>query len=154
MISICETKDHELIGGLYEEVQNLHHHLHPELFKPFNKAGITAVLRGYLTNDDCRAYVALVNGEQAGCIVLFVREKKESAFSYPVRSIYIDQISVLEKYRRSGVAKLLLQMAETLADELSIKRIELDHWSANTIAASYFRKRGYSIYREMLFKTM
>jgi len=54
--------------------------------------------------------------------------------------------------RGPGAGSLLMQQAELLAGENNISRIELDHWSANTVAAAFFRKNGYKLYKERLFK--
>jgi ribosomal protein S18 acetylase RimI-like enzyme len=70
------------------------------------------------------------------------------------RSIYIDQIAVLSQYQMTGAGRLLMEQAEKLAKEHSITHLTLEHWTDNTIAASYFRKKGFAPYRERLMKTI
>ncbi len=154
MIAISETRDHKLIASLNEEVHALHCHMHPEFFKPFDKAGMGAAFQSFFTDANCRAYVATKDGIAIGYIICMVKEVKENAFIYASKSLYIDQVGVLQAYRHTGAGRLLMAQAEQLAHELSIKRIELDHWSANTVAAGYFRKHGYALCKERLFKTV
>lgn len=92
-------------------------------------------------------------GDKAiGSAVMVVKEVAENAFHYQYKRLYIDQISVLAEYQKTGAGKLLLTKAEELARELSIHRLELDNWTANTVAADYFNKNGYLAYREMRVK--
>jgi GNAT superfamily N-acetyltransferase len=79
-------------------------------------------------------------------------EASEDDFLYGHKVLYIDQISVLSKYQKTGVGTLLMEQAEIIAKENSIKKITLEHWTANNTAAVYFRKKGFAPYRERLFK--
>jgi ribosomal protein S18 acetylase RimI-like enzyme len=154
MLRIAETKDHSLIAALNEEVQNLHHQMHPEVFKPFDKAGIEKMIAKFLTDENCKAYIAWKGEEPVGYIILFFRESGDNAFHYNTRSLYIDQIGVPQKHRRSGVGQALMQHAEQVASDNNISLIELDHWNANTVAAGYFRSHGYTLRKERLAKRL
>jgi diamine N-acetyltransferase len=152
MVTISQTRDAGLISMLNEEVQNLHAQIHPDMFKPYDRASMTAAISNFLQDEHCMAYVAHKNEVPAGYVLFFIREAKENAFHYNLKTLYLDQVAVLSQFRRDGIGKLLMEQAETLAKELSISKIELDHWSANTVAAQYFRKNGYSLYKERLYK--
>jgi diamine N-acetyltransferase len=152
MVTISPTKDAGLISMLNEEVQNLHAQIHPDMFKPYDRASMTAAMSNFLQDESCRAYVAYNDGIPAGYALFFIREVKENAFHYNLKTLYLDQIAVLSQFRRDGIGRLLMEQAENLAKELAISKIELDHWSANTVAAQYFRKSGYSLYKERLYK--
>jgi len=154
MIQVIETKDHELLAALNEEVQNLHFRMHPDLFKPFDKVAVSEAFSSFLAKDNCRAYVALKGGEAVGYIILFVNEGADNAFKYAERILYIDQVGVKEAYKKQGIANMLMEQAEALAKELSISKLELDHWSINEVAAAYFRNRGYTLCKERLWKTI
>lgn len=152
MMTIKETKDYKTIAGLNADVQNLHAKLYPEMFKPFNRIEMENALKNFLLEPNCFSYIVELNNVAIGSAVFFVKEAKENAFHYTIRTLYIDQISVLPQHQKTGAGKMLMQKVEQLARENSIKKIELDHWTANTIAANYFRKNGYKLYREKLFK--
>ena len=154
MITIVPAKDHELIASLNQEVQELHHRLHPAIFKPYDKAGILPFIQKYMEDPDCRAYVAMQGDVALGYVLFFIREAKENAYHYTLRSIYIDQICVLKQFQRSGVAGLLLHEVENAAKELGIHRIELDHWTSNIIAAAAFRKNGFLPAKDRLVRQL
>lgn len=152
MIRIVESKSHTVISTLVEDVQNLHAQLYPELFKPFNRAAIEEALEKYVTDPTCFVYLAEQKEIPIGYILCFIKEAPENAFRYSVRTLHIDQICVRKAYQKSGAGHLLMEQAEKLAREQAIRRIELDHWSMNTVAAAFFRKKGYQICKERLFK--
>jgi diamine N-acetyltransferase len=152
MLEVAATKDHKLIAALTGEAQDLHARLYPGIFKPFNKIEMEKVFADRFTDRDYYAFVARQDGVEIGCAVLFIREAKENAFHYTLKTLHVDQICVLNKFQRSGAGKLLLQQIEKLARDHAIKKIELDHWSDNVIAASFFRKNGYGVSRQRLFK--
>lgn len=152
MITIEETRDYELVACLNEQVQNLHHYLHPAIFKAFNQEAAANAIKQFFSDPGCKAYLAMKENEVAGYVIVFIREAKENPFHYTIRSVYIDQICVLEQYRGMGIGKLLIQRAEELAKESGINTVELDHWSSNQLAAKRFRQAGYTLVKERLSK--
>jgi len=152
MITISENRDARLIASLNADVQNLHAALHPTLFKPHEQAAMETALQSFLADPNCRVYVAHQDGEAIGYAIYLIRELPDNAFHYALRSLYLDQLSVLPAHRKSGVAAALLKAGERLAAELGISRLELDHWSANVVAAAYFRKQGYQLCKERMYK--
>lgn len=152
VISIQETRDSGLIAALNAAVQNLHAELHPDLFKPYERAGIEEAVEDFFRNPNCQCFVAWQGDIPVGYVLFFIREMQENAFQYAVQSIYIDQLSVEKTYRRAGIARMLLEKVEELAMEKSISKIELDHWSSNETAAVFFRKKGFQVYKERLYK--
>lgn len=152
MLTLTETRDFKTIAALNEDVQNLHARLHPEMFKPYNRAEMEKALEHFLADPNCHCYLVCQDGAAIGYAVFFIKEAKENAFHYTIRTLCIDQISVLPGHRGTGAGQLLMQKAEQLAQAHQIHKIELDHWSANVVAAAFFRKNGYRLYKERLFK--
>lgn len=152
MITLQPTDDYRLIAELNDEVQELHARLFPQVFKPYDEASVEHALKKMINNLNCYAFVAFQDGTPIGYMVLLIKEQPENAFMFARESLYIDQIGVLSAYQKTGVGSLMMEQAERLAKELDLTRVELDHWTANITAAAFFRKRGYALYREQLFK--
>lgn len=152
MIRIARSTDHILIASLNSEVQQLHHEMHPEIFKPFDKEGIEAAMQSFLADSNCNAFIAWKDEEPVGYMILMLRETGNNAFHYNTRSVYIDQIGVPVKNRKLGIGQLLMSHAGQFAKQHNITRLELDHWTANTVAANYFHKQGYTLCKERLVK--
>ena len=45
MITIAATRNSDLLASLNQDVQNLHHRLQPEIFKPWDHESIAAALK-------------------------------------------------------------------------------------------------------------
>src|SRR5688572_17571192 len=122
MITVSPSRDHKLLAWLNEEVQTLHAELHPAVFKPFDREATNIAIEGFLSDPACHCYVAFMNEEAIGYAIFFIREAKENAFHYTIRSLYIDQVCVLGKHRGTGAGKLLMDQAELLARENNIQQ--------------------------------
>lgn len=153
-IEITEKKEFKLIAGLVEEVQNLHANLFPDVYKPFEYKGIEAAMETMFSNENCRVFIAKLNEETIGYMMLLIKEIPENAFHYSFKIIHIDQIAVSEKHQRNGVGEILMQKAETIAKEMNIDRLELDHLYDNAKAANFFQHKGFIPYRSKLFKLL
>lgn len=105
-ITIEKTTDALELAKLNESVQNIHHELYPEKFKPFNLFGVHFIQ--LLSSENVHAYLAKYKGEVAAYLLCIVLERKETEFQYRQSVLLIDQVCVLEKYRRKGIAKELL----------------------------------------------
>lgn len=151
-IKITETADPLLLTKLNKDVQNLHATMYPGIFKRFDEAAVEMSMRAVMGSNSCKCFIATYGTEIGGYMITYIREYPETAFTYPRKSLYIDHLAVLGGFRNKGLGKSMMDYAHNLALYSGLRRIEVDHWSANTIAAEFFRKQGYRIYREMLMK--
>lgn len=144
MITLAPTRDAQLLALLNKDVQDLHHRLQPHIFKPWDQDSIASALKTMLQSADLLAFVAKVDGQHAGYILLKVIEKDENAFAYADRMIYIDQISVKNEFRGQGIGRILVEKAFEVAREEGITKIQLDHWTNNEGARAFFGKNGFA----------
>ncbi len=151
-IEINETRDFNLIAHLVEHVQNLHAQFLPTIYKPFEYNEIQKVMDVMLSNEMNRVFVAKLNDEIIGYILIVIKNIPESAFYFTHQIIHIDQLSVSEKYKRNGVGAILMDKAEKLAKELNINRMELDYLEFNLNAKSFFHNKGFLPYRGKMVK--
>ena len=149
MIHIEETKDYKLIATLNEEVQNLHHHIEPTMFKPFNQEKVELAFKEIL-EDGVKAFVAFFKEEKVGYILLRSIELEENAFKYYIRKLSIDHICVVESYRKHGIGKALVDFSKEYARSLDLKRIEMNYWTQNENSGQFFRAQGFSNFNERL----
>jgi ribosomal protein S18 acetylase RimI-like enzyme len=141
-----------LIAHLVEHVQNLHAQFLPTIYKPFEYNEIQKVMDVMLSNEMNRVFVAKLNDEIIGYILIVIKNIPESAFYFTHQIIHIDQLSVSEKYKRNGVGAILMDKAEKLAKELNINRMELDYLEFNLNAKSFFHNKGFLPYRGKMVK--
>lgn len=154
MIDIIETNDFALLAEMNEEVQTLHHHIQPNIFKPYDKESIRGFFRTTLEKENTTAFIARENGTVLGYILLFLIEFAENPFQYSRNYLLIDQILVVAEHQGKGAGKMLMNAAYEFAQSKNIKLLELNHWTANNKARDFFNKSGFEYYNEKMWKTI
>lgn len=145
-IKIEQTKDPSEISKLNESVQSIHHRLFPEDFKEYNFNSVTKFFEKILISDDSYAFLAKVDNVPAGYILCFLKVRNENEFQHANKVLYIDQISIRDKFKNHGVGKKLVNKAFELAKQLNVTEIQLDHWVKNEGAGDFFLKLGFEYY--------
>ncbi|MBY6037663.1 GNAT family N-acetyltransferase [Fictibacillus nanhaiensis] len=151
-MNIFRTKDYETIAKLNKTVQDLHVELFPESFTPYHYESIRDFYKGIV--DDQRHIFLLVEQDTlpVGYVWMTIRESGDTPFKRAAKSLYIHQISVDETVSNQGIGTKLIDYIEQMAKEISATKIELDYWVDNTIARTFYQKRGFVIYREVVHK--
>lgn len=149
-IEIRACKDAALICTLNTELQDLHHEMYPEHFKKHNFEALLPAFDQMLAQDNCQVYVAWKEKESLGYILLFVRERAESAFQYQRSILHLDQIFVKERFRTLGVGAAFMAHIKALALEMGVDCVQLDHWTANKRARRFFQKSGFTYFNERM----
>jgi GNAT superfamily N-acetyltransferase len=109
------------------DVQRLHVEHHPEIFKmPQSDDFAVAFFDEMLADEIIHIFIAEKNGEAFGYILCKLIEREETAFTFAMRYLLVDQISVRPEARGGGVGSALMMKADNLADELGVSMIQLD----------------------------
>jgi len=148
MIQIKDTKDFKLIARLNEEIQDLHHKMHPNIFKPYDHFEVDKFFESFIHQDNSKAYIAEEGGREVGYILLNAIQFPENPFQHSRQYVLIDQILVLKEHQGKGIGKLLLDAALSFAKEMKISSLELNHWTLNETARQFFNKNGFENYNE------
>jgi streptothricin acetyltransferase len=88
----------------------------------------------YINNPDKTIYLAYINGEIAGQIIL---RKNWNNYAY------IEDIAVDIKYRRKGIGKLLISCAKKWAKKKKLAGIMLETQNNNTAGCTLYKKCGF-----------
>lgn len=96
-----------------------------------------------LARDDVRAYLALVDEQPVGYIVL---TRRPLSFLTDSQCVSIEQIFVAPEARRSGAARVLVSAAATYADRLGAEEIASTVPSHGREANRFFARLGFSSY--------
>ena len=75
---------------------------------------------------------------------LAVEVHRESEKEY----VYLDDLSVAEKYRSQGIGSALIHEAETYAQEIGIQHILLHVEKSNSKTFQLYERLGYKVYRD------
>lgn len=154
MITIKQTTDAAFLAELNKEVQEHHHNMYPEIFRPYVKEEIEKAFKKMLGGRDARAFVAYEGEEPVGYALIFISRFNQNAFQVARNAMQVDQLAVLSAHRRKGVGKALLEYLEKIAREENISRIDLNHWEKNDLAREFFGKQGFAYYNSRMYKTV
>ena len=91
-------------------------------------------------------YLAYLNEQLVGTISLEVRDDA------PSPALYISQLGILPEYKRQGIGRQLLQLAETVARNKGITRLQLDTAVPATHLVNLYKSLGYNIKNEVQWR--
>ncbi|WP_438445856.1 GNAT family N-acetyltransferase [Gorillibacterium sp. sgz5001074] len=151
---IIQTKDYELVARLNKDVHELHQRLYPDIFKPYNPEAMKTFFKEKVQQPDAIFLVLEHDGEYEGYAWIDIRDYPETDFRKPSRSVYVHQLSINESARGKGCGRFFMDAIAELARERQITRIELDYWSDNGRARSFYEKSGFVRSREFVYKDL
>ncbi|MDC1221099.1 GNAT family N-acetyltransferase [Salibacteraceae bacterium] len=142
-IKVETTTDFHELAKLNETVQTWHHDSFPDEFKPFDIRAMEKAFEKMLQGDNVFAFIARYQNKPIGYLFGYVKTRPDSAFQYEKTVLHIDQVVVSEEYQKSGVGQLLMDEAHKLSKTKQIKEVQLDFWTGNQQAESFFLKNGF-----------
>ena len=147
--------DSRLLSSLCVDVQRLHAENHPDFFKmPQSDDFAVSFFDEILVVPTISIFLAEENGQVLGCVVCKLMERTENVFTFAMRYLLVDQISVCPAAQGKGVGKALIQQAEALARDLSVNRVQLDSWGFNISAHLFFEKMGFEKFNHRFWKAL
>ena len=151
----ASSADNLLLSSLCMDVQNLHAKNHPEYFKiPQSDDFAVEFFQKMLADPTVKIFIAETEERILGYVVCKLMEREETPFSFAMRYLLVDQISVRPIAQGQGAGKALLGRAEELAKEIKVSRIQLDSWSFNTEAHGFFEKCGFERFKYQFWKNL
>ena len=145
--------DGMLLSSLCMDVQTLHAEHHPEFFKmPQSDDFAMSFFNTLLADNVFHIFIAEEDGQALGYIVCKSMERVENPFTFAMRYLLIDQISVRPQVRGRGVGTALMKQAEVLAGELGVQKIWLDSWGFNIKAHAFFEGVGFVKFMHRFWK--
>jgi ribosomal protein S18 acetylase RimI-like enzyme len=147
--------DSWLLSSLCMDVQRLHAENYPELFKmPQSDKFAVTFFEEMLADPKNCTFVAEENGEALGYVCCKLIERPETPFTFPIRYLLVDQISVRLAARKKGVGAALIERAIALGKELNVPRIQLDSWGFNRDAHAFFEKMGFQRFNHRFWRNL
>ena len=147
--------DSRLLSSLSMDVQSLHAKHHPDFFKtPTSDDFAASFFDGMLADPAVSIFIAEENRQALGYVLCKLIERLENPFTFTMRYLLVDQISVRPTAQGKGVGKTLIKRAVVLALEMNLQRIQLDSWGFNTEAHGFFEKMGFEKFNHRFWKNL
>ncbi|MBN2535834.1 MAG: GNAT family N-acetyltransferase, partial [Spirochaetales bacterium] len=115
-------KHPHIITRLLKYVHDIHVEKNPDIYNPYNYDDMLPVITNILDDDKKFCVVAYVNDEPAGYALLIQRDHPWPFFRKEHRSIYIDQMCVIKKYRNQGLGTKMFDFITSFCKEKKIYR--------------------------------
>jgi len=149
------SADSTLLSSLTVDVQRLHAENHPEIFKmPQRDSFAMPFFEEQLADAKTSIFIAEENDQALGCVICKLMERGENPFTFELRYLLIDQISVRPEAQGKGVGTALIKQVEILARELNLQEIRLDSWGFNLKAHSFFESQGFEKFNHRFRKML
>jgi GNAT superfamily N-acetyltransferase len=140
----ANSQDSLLLSSLCMDVQRLHAETLPDIFKPPHGDDFAVSFFDEVLADPKNSlFLAEENGEALGYAFCKLIERPETPFTFALRYLLVDQISVRPAAQKKGVGAALIERAISLAKELNLPKIQLDSWGFNSGAHAFFEKLGF-----------
>ena len=139
----AKSKDIHKIGDLLSQVDLVHHEGRPDIFKIGKKYSDEQL--EVMIKDDGKPILVLVDDNDCVlgyCFCMYIEEKNHSVLT-DVKSLYVDDLCVDEKFRGKGIGKKLLNFAIELAKEKGCYNVTLNVWSRNQSALKFYEACGF-----------
>lgn len=154
-IRLATPTDVSLLSSLCMDVQCLHAENYPNLFKmPQRNDFAVSFFDEMLADPKNNIFVAEENGEALGYVFCKLMERPETPFTFALRYLLVDQISVRPTRQGKGIGAALIERAVALAKELNIPKIQLDSWGFNTGAHVFFERTGFKKFSHRFWRNL
>ncbi len=136
----------EVLARLNKCVHDLQQMWHPTIFREYNYENMYKMFDDMLQKDFIYSLIAYSSNQPVGYVLLIVRNYDNPLFCEGHKSIYIDQMCVIEEFQNKGVGKMLMEKVKEFTKAKGIKRIELSVWADNVNAIKFYEKMGFTNY--------
>lgn len=136
--------DFAALGTLLDEIQALHAHALPHVFRAGSVAsqGFERA-RAALDNPNMALFVAEEEGQIVGMVDVRVMQTGDDPLFVPRRYAKIETIVVSAAHQRKGVGRALMERAHRWAHERGLDEVMLGVWEFNQGAIAFYEELGY-----------
>ena len=150
VIKKAQEKDVDRLYDMLGQVQNLHAEGRPDVFKKgAHKYGKQEIIE-LLTKKNFHVDVAVAGDQAIGYVFCEVIEKEQTDNLFALKTYYIDDLCVDEKFRGKGVGRALYQFAKRDAQKKGCDSLTLNVWELNQSAKNFYQKIGMGVLKTVM----
>ena len=145
MIRFAEPKDAPRISALLKQVLEVHAAIRPDLFQSGTQKYSEAGVLELLNKPDCTVFVETdANDAAVGYAICYAQTVAGDGVMVARRELYVDDLCVDERMRRTGVATRLFARVKQYAKDNGFDWITLNVWNGNDSAMAFYRAAGFA----------
>ncbi len=140
-IRLATPSDLEAVNTLLGQVLAVHHAARPDLFRPVGKKYTDEELLAIFENPDTPVFVYDREGAVLGYVFCAIRHQDSGALM-PLKTLYVDDLCVLEGTRGLHIGTALFEYAKAFAKEKGCHNLTLHVWEGNPGAKAFYEALG------------
>ena len=149
-----KTDDYDNLLTMMELLQEMHISERPDIFARVQPAMSPDDFAETIQAVDYIALIAECKGQAAGFGFAKLKEPSMDPILVRHKTLYIDDIFVLQAFRRRHIGHALLQALETEGRMAGAERMDLNVWAFNENACNFYKAHGMKVQRILLEKPL
>lgn len=141
-IRLATEKDVDRLQDLLLSVQNLHAEGRPDVFIYGTRKYTDKNVREIITGENTPVYVGVIDGEVMAYAFCEIKISKGTQNLKPLKTFYIDDLCVDEKFRGKGFGTAIYNYVKERAKESGCYHLTLNVWHLNQSAVRFYQKLG------------
>ena len=141
MIRRANIVDIPRLMDLLHQVNMVHHHLRPELFKP-NTTKYSEQELETLLGDESKPIFVYDDGEVLGYAFCQITQVKNDRLLQDRKSLYLDDLCVDETARSRHIGSALFEFVRDYAKSIGCHAVTLNVWAGNDAAMQFYQSKG------------
>jgi ribosomal protein S18 acetylase RimI-like enzyme len=137
--------DDDVVSRLLREVDELRVRLRPDVFPPFDDPDqMRERVAGFVEDADAEIIVAELGADIVGLATIRVHDNPDASMFRPGRFAIMADLVVVPEFRRSGIAKSLLDSALEWTWSRGLPGLGINVWNDNESGVSFFEANGFA----------
>ena len=141
LIRQATVADIPRLMDLLHQVNMVHHHLRPELFKP-NTTKYSEQELETLLGDESKPIFVYDDGEVLGYAFCQITQVKNDRLLQDRKSLYLDDLCVDETARGRHIGSALFEFVHDYAKSIGCHAVTLNVWTGNDAAMQFYQSKG------------
>ena len=141
-IRLATIKDVDRLQDLLLSVQNLHAQGRPDVFIYGTRKYTDLMVKDIIANQNSPVYVGVIDGEVMAYAFCEIKVSQGTQNLKPLKTFYIDDLCVDEKYRGKGLGMVMYNYVKGVAKEKGCYHLTLNVWHLNQSAVKFYEKLG------------
>lgn len=141
IIRKASVADIPRLMDLLHQVNMVHHHLRPELFKP-NTTKYSEQELETLLGDELKPIFVYNEGEVLGYAFCQITQVKDDRLLQDRKSLYLDDLCVDETARGRHIGSALFEFVRDYAKSIGCHAVTLNVWAGNDAAMQFYQSKG------------
>lgn len=141
IIRLAEPRDLEAVNTLLGQVLAMHPASRPDLFRPVGKKYTDEEILSIFENPDSPVFVYEKEGRVLGYAFCVLRHQESGALM-PLKTLYLDDLCVLDSARGLHIGTALFDYVKAFAKKKGCHNITLHVWEDNPGAKAFYEAQG------------